>query len=360
MIPIVEPQLGIEEQQEIIKVLNSKMLASGKWVEQFQDSFADYLNIRYAVATSSGTTALHAALDALQISKGDKVLTTPFSFVASANAILYCGATPIFVDIDPLTYNISPAALAETIKEHPDAKAILVVHIFGQPAEMETICRLAKANNLLLIEDCAQAHGAVYQGQRVGTFGDVAAFSFYPTKNMTCGEGGMVTTNNEEVARRVRMLINHGQSKRYYHDMLGYNFRMTNLHAAIGLVQLKKLDGFNKKRIDNAHYYYQNINNDQVILPYQAKEAQHVYHQFTVQCDERDNFMNYLINKGIGCAIHYPIAIPRQKLYVQKFNYQQTWPVAERLCNNCLSIPVHPGLTTEQLHYIVEAVNDYE
>lgn len=360
MIPIAEPQFGIEEQKAISEVLDSKMLASGKWVNEFQSQFADYLNINYAVATSSGTTALHAALEALQITNGDKVLTTPFSFVASSNAILYCDATPIFVDIDPLTYNISPSALEEAIKKHPDAKAILVVHIYGQSAEMDKICKLARENNLLLIEDCAQAHGAFYQDKKVGTFGDVAAFSFYPTKNMTSGEGGMVTTNNEELASRVSMLINHGQSKRYHHDILGYNFRMTNLHAAIGLEQLKKLDSFNQKRISNAEYYYQNIKNNRLVLPYKLEECQHVYHQFTVQCEDRDRFMNYLSQNGIGCAIHYPILIPKQILYLNIFNYQEKWSVAESLCNNCLSIPVHPGLTKEQLQYIVEVVNNYE
>jgi dTDP-4-amino-4,6-dideoxygalactose transaminase len=360
MIPIAEPQLGIEEQKAISEVLASKMLASGKWVNEFQSRFADYLNTDYAVATSSGTTALHAALEALQITTGDKIITSPFSFVASSNAILYCGAIPIFVDIDPLTYNISAPALEETIKKHPDAKAILVIHIYGQPAEMDTICRLARENNLLLIEDCAQAHGAIYQDKKVGTFGDAAAFSFYPTKNITCGEGGMVATNNEEVANRVRMLINHGQSKRYHHDILGYNFRMTNLHAAIGLEQLKKLDSFNQKRIINAEYYYHNIKNSQLVLPYKSKKCKHVYHQFTVQCEDRDRFMNYLTKNGISCAIHYPISIPKQKLYMDKFNYQEIWPVAESLCSNCLSIPVHPGLTREQLQYIVEVVNDYE
>lgn len=359
MIPIIKPQIGVEEQNKINEVLNSKMLATGKWVNQFETDFANYLDTRYAVATSSGTTALHAIVEALQISAGDKVLTTPFSFIASANAILYCGAVPVFVDIDPQTYNISPTALERAIKQHSDAKAVLVVHIFGLPADMEQINQLAKENNLLLIEDCAQAHGAAYKGKKVGTFGDAAAFSFYPTKNMTSGEGGLVTTANQELAHRVRMLINHGQSKRYHHDILGYNFRMTNIHAAIGIAQLKKLELFNQRRIENAKYYYKNINNSKVILPYKPAECTHVYHQFTLQVKERERFIDHLQQWGIGCAVHYPIPIPRQKLYLEKFSYTENWPVTENLCRCCVSIPVHPGLTLEQRQYIVEGVNNY-
>ncbi|MBM7855533.1 dTDP-4-amino-4,6-dideoxygalactose transaminase [Desulfohalotomaculum tongense] len=359
MIPIAEPQIGLEEQEKVIEVLNSKMLAQGKYVQQFEAEFAGYLNIKYAIATSSGTTALHAIMEALPITPGDKVLTTPFSFIASANAILYCGAIPVFVDIDPCTYNLSPKALAQAIKKHPDAKAVLVVHIFGLPAEMESICQLVKENNLLLIEDCAQAHGAAYKGKKVGTFGDAAAYSFYPTKNITCGEGGMVVTNSGEIADRVRMIINHGQSHRYRHHILGYNFRLTNIHAAIGIAQLKKLESLNRKRIHNAHYYRQHINNHRVVLPCEPKDCLHVYHQFTLQVKNRERFITYLQQKGVGCAVHYPLIIPHQRLYRDNFNYSQSWPVAEKICRRCVSIPVHPGLTGEQRQYIAEVVNNY-
>lgn len=359
VINIVKPQIGLAEQQEVMKVLESGMLAAGEWVEQFERDFASYLDIPFGVATSSGTTALHALMEALGLQKGDKVLTTPFSFVASANAILYCGAQPIFVDIDPTTYNICPKALAKTIRQHPDAKAVLVVHIFGLPAEMKEICDLTQKYNLLLIEDCAQAHGAEYQGRKVGTFGVASAFSFYPTKNMTCGEGGMVVTSDRQLARRVARIINHGQLKRYHHHWLGYNFRLTNIHAAIGIQQLKKLDQFNKQRIANAEFYRANIQNENILLPCQPQGCKHVYHQFTLQVAQRDQFLSYLQQQQIGCAVHYPILIPHQQFYKQRFSNRQNWPMAEKLCSHCVSIPVYPGLTTDQRQYITEAVNNY-
>ncbi len=359
MINIAEPQVGKEEINKVVEVLNGKMLASGEYVRQFEKEFAAYHQVQHGVATSSGTAALHAMFAALPLKPGDKVFTTPFSFVASANALLYCGLQPVFVDIDPKTYNLSPQALAAALAEHPDGKAILVVHIFGLPADMDEICELARQNKLLLLEDCAQSHGAEYKGKKTGTFGTAAAFSFYPTKNMTTGEGGMVITNDQQLAERIRMFINHGQSARYRHDVLGYNFRLTNIQAAIGIEQLKKLDYFNRKRIANANYYLTHIENDKVLLPNTPADRTHVYHQFTVQVEERERFMAYLKQKGIGCAVHYPLLIPKQKLYTKIYRFSNSWPVAEALSNRCVSIPVHPGLSAEQLQYIAEAVNSY-
>ncbi|MBO8137430.1 MAG: DegT/DnrJ/EryC1/StrS family aminotransferase [Desulfotomaculum sp.] len=359
MINIAEPQIGVEEIQKVTEVLKSKILAQGEFVYQFETSFAKFLDIEFAAAVSSGTAALHAIMAALPIYPGDKVLTTPFSFVASSNAVLYCGAVPVFVDIDPNTYNISPAALEEAIKKHPDAKAVLVVHIFGLPSDMDDICYLTKKNKLYLIEDCAQAHGALYKGRKVGTFGEAAAFSFYSTKNITSGEGGMVVTSSPEINRKVRMFINHGQSKKYQHDILGYNYRMSNIHAAIGIEQLKKLGEFNQKRILNAQYYYKNIKNKKVVLPYTPKESTHVYHQFVLQTENRKKFIKHLHENGVGSAVHYPEIIPRQKLYRDRFNYREKWPAAEKLCRRCVSIPVHQGLTEQQFRYIVKVVNSY-
>ncbi|MTI81809.1 MAG: DegT/DnrJ/EryC1/StrS family aminotransferase [Firmicutes bacterium] len=359
MIPIAQPLIGIEEENKVIEVLNSKMLAQGEYVKQFESDFANYLGAKYATATSSGTSALHAVMDGLSISPGDKVITTPFSFIASANAILYCGAEPVFADIDPQTYNISPDNLAAAVKKHPDAKAVLMVHLYGLPADMDGICQIVKENSLYLLEDCAQAHGAAYKGKKVGTFGDAAAFSFYPTKNITSVEGGMVVTNNHQLNQRVKMFINHGQSKRYHHDLLGYNFRMTNIHAAVGIEQLKKLDEFNQQRIENAEYYLKHIKNPRVTLSYKPDDCTHVYHQFTLQSEEREGLINHLHKNEVGYAIHYPLIIPRQKLYQRKFNYQESWPVAEEVAQRCVSIPVHPGLTPKQRQYIVEVVNSY-
>lgn len=359
MIPIAQPQMGIEELGKVVEVINSGMLASGSYVEQFESDFARYHDIQYAVSTSSGTTALHSIMQALFISKGDKVITTPFSFVASANSILYCGAVPVFVDIDAETYNISTTALAQTIKDNPDAKAILVVHIFGLPANMDEITRLARENNLLLIEDCAQAHGATYKGKKVGTFGDAAAFSFYPTKNITCGEGGMVITCREDIVRQVRMFINHGQRERYQHEILGYNFRMTNIHAALGIEQLKKLDYFNQRRIENADYYLKKIKHPSMVLPARPANRTHVYHQFTLQLEQREHFISYLKRQKVDCAVHYPVIIPKQKLYSDQFKYTESWPVAEKLSTRCVSIPIHPGVNQQHRKYIVEVINNY-
>lgn len=248
MIPHVKILLGQEEENRVVEVLRSGMLAAGSYVNEFEQEFMKYNHSPHAIATSSGTTALHVILEALGIGPGDKVLTTPFSFIATANAVLYTGATPVFVDIDPVTYNLSPAQLEVAAEKHPDAKAVLVVHLYGLPADMPAIMAVANKHNLVVVEDCAQAHGAAYRGQMVGNFGKAAAFSFYPTKNMTAGEGGMVVTDDPVIAEKVRMLVNQGQRRRYYHELVGYNYRMTNIHAAIGLEQLKKLETYTEKR----------------------------------------------------------------------------------------------------------------
>ena len=250
MIPIAKPLIGDEEIEEVVKVLKSGFIAQGPKVAEFEEKFAEYIGVKHAVATSSGTTALHTALLALGIKAGDEVVTTPFTFAATSNSVLYVGAKPVFVDVNPETYNIDPEKIAEAITDK--TKAIMPVHLYGQPADMDPIREIADENDLKVIEDAAQAHGAVYRGKMVGSMGDAACFSFYPTKNMTTSEGGMVTTDDGATADAARAIRAHGESQRYTHVMLGYNFRMTDVAAAIGLAQLKKLDTFNGKRIENA------------------------------------------------------------------------------------------------------------
>lgn len=359
MIPHVKPLLGKEEEDKVIEVLRSGMLAAGSYVQEFEEQFKRYHDCRYAIATSSGTTALHVILEALGIGAGDKVITTPFSFISTANAILYTGATPVFVDIDPATYNLSPTQLDSTLKNHPEAKAVIVVHLFGLPADMDEIMEIANKHNLFVLEDCAQAHGATYRDQKVGTFGKASAFSFYPTKNITSGEGGMVLTNDPAVEEKVRMLVNHGQRQRYCHDIVGYNYRMTNIHAAIGLEQLKKLDQYNQRRIVNAKFYDTHIVNPGIQKPGLPPGRKHVYHQYTLQVKNRDAFASYLSNNGIGCGIHYPSIIPAQKAYSNIAGCSGPWPVAEALANSCISIPVHPALAGSDLTTIVEAINNF-
>ena len=359
MIPHAKPLLGQEEYDGVKEVLASGMLASGKYVLEFENSFKNYVKAGYAVSASSGTTALHVIMSALEIGEGDKVLTTPFSFIASSNAILYTGAVPVFVDIDPLTFNLSPACLEEAIKKHPEAKAVLVVHLFGLPADMDEITKLAQKHNLLLIEDCAQSHGSLYKGRNSGTFGQAAAFSFYPTKNITSGEGGMVVTGDADLANKVRMLVNQGQHRRYYHEAVGYNFRMTDIHAAIGLAQLKKLTAFNQKRKENAAFYDSYITNPLLQKPLVPPDRTHVYHQYTITTDNRDALAAYLTENNIGYGIHYPLTIPAQPCYRNMTYSTGSWPVAEKLADTCISIPVHPALSTEDLQTVAETINKF-
>lgn len=358
MIALAKPMLGIEEKILVNEVLSSGMLAQGEYVERFERDFAVYLGSNHCVATSSGTSALHAALMALGIKPGDKVITTPFSFIATANAILYVQAVPIFCDINLQDYNISPQELLDTIKKHPDAKAIIVVHLYGYPARMTEIMEIAHKYNLAVIEDCAQAHGASINGKRVGTFGHVGVFSFYPTKNMTCGEGGMLATQNKELAEKARCLINHGQTAKYQHDVIGYNYRMTNIHAAIGIEQLRKLTGFNERRKTIAAQYSREITNPAFIKPVCLPGVEHVYHQYTLGVKNRSSFIEFLEKQGIGYGIHYPTAIPDQSLY-QQGEILGSFTNARMAADRVVSIPVHPGLTEQEVDYIVSSLQKY-
>jgi len=361
MINIAKPFLGEDEKEAVCRVIASGMIASGSVVEDFNRQFSDYIGVKHGIATTSGTTGLEVALRSLNIGPGDKVLTTPFSFIASTNAIVYTGATPVFADIDPETFCISAEKIEEKLKEQQDIKALLIVHLFGQACDMDAIMKLVKKYNLLLIEDCAQAHGTAYGNQKVGSFGDAAVFSFYPTKNMTTGEGGIVITNKDDIAERASMLINHGMKVRYYHDIVGYNYRMTNVAAAIGLCQLKKLDGFNICRNKNAEYFNKNINNPLVKIPYKREGSYHCYHQYTVSVKDhkRDDFLKHLSDNGIGYGVFYPLSIPEQKCY-ESMNFEKVFPITDKIKNEVVSIPIHPQLTQEELKTVVEVINSFK
>lgn len=350
--------LGIEEQKLINEVLFSGRLAQGEYVEKFERNFALYQGSNHCVATSSGTSALHVALLSLGIKPGEKVITTPFSFIATANAILYVQAVPVFSDIDPQDYNISPQFLLDTIKKHPDTKAIIIVHLYGHPARMTEIMEIADKYNLAVIEDCAQAHGASINGKKVGTFGHFGAFSFYPTKNMTCGEGGMLTTQDKEMADKARSLINHGQTAKYQHDLLGYNYRMTNIHAAIGIEQLQKLPSFNQRRKDIASRYSREITNPAFIKPICLPGFEHVYNQYTLEVNNRNSFIEFLEAQGIGYGIHYPKTIPDQPLYLQR-EIHGSFTNARKAAERVVSIPVYPGLTEQEVDYLVSNLQKY-
>ncbi len=353
MIPISCPLIGEEEKAAVLEVLASGQLAQGPRVRAFEERFAAWCGVEHAIATSSGTSALHVALLAHGIGLGDEVITPAFSFIASANCALFVGARPVFVDIEPEYFTIHPAQVADRIT--PRTRAIVVVHLFGQPCDMDAITALAREHNLVLIEDACQAHGARFKGQPVGTFG-TGCFSFYPTKNMTTAEGGMITTNNPEIAERARMIRDHGARERYVHEMLGYNLRMNELQAAIGLAQLPKLERWNAQRQANAAYLTEQLAGlDGVITPRVRPGATHVFHQYTVRIQDRDRVAQRLTRRGIGVGVYYPTPIHWQPLY-RRLGYDDHLPQAETASREVLSLPVHPSLTRGDLDRIVEAV----
>ncbi|MDK2831836.1 MAG: perosamine synthetase [Methanolobus sp.] len=353
MIPIAKPDIGDEEKEAVIQVLSSGMIAEGKRVAEFERTFAEYIEVEHCVAVNSGTAALHAAMLAQGIGKGDEVITTSFSFIATANSIMYTGAKPVFVDIEAETFNINTALIKDSITR--DTKAIMPVHLYGHPAEMKAISDIAEDHDLIIIEDACQAHGAIYQGKKVGSFG-TGAFSFYPTKNMTTGEGGMITTNNEEVARKARMIRAHGSQQRYLHEMMGYNLRMTDIAAAIGLVQLDKVDGYNAARRKNAAMLSEGLKDISGIkVPAVRDGCEHMFHQYTIRVDNRDELATKLNQQGIGTGVYYPIPIHKQPLYVE-LGYKDYLPECEKAAKETVSLPVHPGVSEENVKQIIDAV----
>ena len=355
IIPIAKPMIEEKEIKAVEEVLKSWMLIQGPKVREFEEEFAEYIGVEYAMATNSGTSALHTALASVGIRKGDEVITPTFSFISTASCVLMQGAKPVFCDIDQKTFNINPEEIEKMITDR--TKAVIVVHLYGQPCDMRHVMDICEDHDLALIEDACQAHGAEYKGKKVGSFG-VGCFSFYPTKNMTTGEGGVITTNDDKVAKMARMIRDHGQKERYLHSMLGYNYRMTDIAAAIGLAQLKRLDRLNEQRINNAMYYNGKLSNESIQKPFIAENVKHVFHQYTIRVKERDRFIAYLKAKGVGYGIYYQIPIHKQPMF-SDYN-KLTLPEAEHACKEVVSIPVHPALSKEELGYVAEVMNVYE
>ena len=358
MIPISKPLLGEEEQAAVRRVIESGMLAQGPRVAEFERAFAECIGVNHAIATSNGTTALHAALLAHGVGPGDQVITTPFTFMASVNSILFTGARPVLVDIDD-SFNVNPELIEAAITPH--TKAIMPVHLYGQPADLGVIDQIARQYGLALIEDACQAHGAEFAGRKAGSYGS-GCFSFYATKNMTTGEGGMITTDDEGIAQRARMIIAHGMKVRYYHETLGYNYRMTDLAAAIGIEQLKKLPAFNARRAENAAWYDQHLANiPGLITPSIGPDRTHVYHQYTIRITpeyglSRDALVELLGKRGIGSAIYYPIPVHRQHSMRAYGMGELAFPVTEHMADEVLSIPIHPSVTDSDRLVIADAL----
>jgi dTDP-4-amino-4,6-dideoxygalactose transaminase len=355
VIRIAQPDIGEGERQAVLEVLASGQLASGPVVRKLEETFArEVSHTREAVAVSNGTAALHVALLAHDIGPGDEVITTPFTFQATANMVLATGARPVFVDVGQ-DGNIDPALIETAIT--PRARLLLPVHLYGRVCNMPAIVEIARRHNLALIEDAAQAHGAELGGQRAGSFG-TGCFSFYATKNMTSGEGGMITTDDPVLATRMRRLRSHGENERYNSIELGYNYRLTDIAAALGLVQLERLESFTRRRGLNAAYLAQHLRGV-TPPPAPSEAASHVWHQFAVRVPDgrRAELAAWLRERGIETAVHYPRVLPAHPLY-RKLGYDEaSFPVAKRLAEEVLSLPVHHLLTAGDLALVVEAVN---
>jgi len=359
MIEISKIKFSKNEFSEVIKVLESGNVVQGAKVLEFEKNFSKYIGVKYAVSVSSGTAALYLGLLALGIKEKDEVITTPFSFIASSNSILYTGAKPVFADINPQSLNIDPLKIEEKINKN--TKAILPVHLFGHPCEMDEIKKIARKHHLYIIEDACQAHGAEYKGKKVGSIGDIGCFSFYATKNMTTIEGGMITTNNKQIYEKLLKLRNHGSNKKYHHETLGYNFRMTEINAVLGIEQLKKLTNFNKIRSKNANFVIQKSSKIKNIIPVISKsiKIKHAFHQLTFKVDthkNRESYLKKLKENGINANIYYPIPIHKQKLY-KSLGYNDSLPVSEEASRQVFSVPIHPYLTKKDLDKIIDVLN---
>lgn len=352
MIPISRPTIGREERDAVERILASGNLVAGEEVPSFEAEFAEYIGVNHAVAVGSGTAGLHIGLLSLGIGPGDEVILPSFTFAATANAVSLCGADPVFVDVDPMSFCIDPKAAEGALTER--TAAVLPVHLFGHPAAMGVLMSLAAKAGIAVVEDAAQAHGAALSGRKVGSFGSFGVFSFYPSKNMTTGEGGMITTDDGELADRARLLRNQGMRERYRHEVVGLNERMTEIEAAIGRVQLFRLDDWNAHRRRNAARYVENLASSYV-TPQVAPGATHVYHQFTVRVDNRGSATAALENAEIGYGIYYPTPTHKQPPYVSR---EVSLPVTESLADEVLSLPVGPHCGDADIDLIAKVMNE--
>ena len=350
--------LRTELDRAIKEVIDSSAFAGGPFVEKFERDFAAYCGSRYAIGVGSGTEALWLPLLACGVGPGDEVITVANTFMATAEAITYCGARPVFVDVNETTYTMDPAGLEDAVG--PRTKAIIPVHLFGQPADMDPILEFARKHNLFVIEDAAQAHGAKYKGRTAGTIGDAGCFSFYPSKNLgALGEAGAIITNNAELQEKLRILRDHGQVRKYHHEVIGWNCRMDGIQAAVLSVKLAYLESGNSLRRTHALQYNRAFDGmGEVITPFEASYARHVYHVYAIRVEERDEVTRFLKERAIQCAVHYPVPIHLQKAY-QDLGYKTgSLPISEKIAREFISLPMFPELTEAQINRVVLAVKE--
>ncbi len=357
IIPLSRPLLSDEEKAAVMAVLDSGRYVKGEQNKEFEKEFAKYCNVKHGITFSSGTAALHTALVALGIGHNDEVITTPHTFFATIEAIMLVGAKPVFVDIDPATYNIDVNKIGNAITKK--TKAIIPVHLYGHPVNMDVVMNIAKKEGLYVIEDAAQAHGAEYDGRKVGSFGDIACFSFYPSKNlMVANEGGAAITNNDSLAEKIHLFKDHGRTSFYAHQVLGLNYNLGEIQAAIARIQLRKLDQNNEKRKHLTNIYRKEIRDSNLlVLPTESQSAKHVYHLFVIQHENRDLLKKMLGDRNIQTGIHYPIACHMQPAYTNMYGNLIKMPNAEKITKRVLSLPMHQNILEDDIHYVAETIS---
>lgn len=366
-----------EIDEAIKRTIDSCAFVAGRMVKDFETNFANYCGVKHGIGISSGTSAIYIALKALDIGRHDAVITVPFTFIATAEAISLTGATPIFVDIREDSYTIDPEKIKDYIEKKCEwiekkgilrdqekklnVRAIIPVHLYGQTANMDEILKIAKKYNLAVIEDAAQAHGALYKDRKAGSIGDLSAFSFYPSKNLGAfGQGGMVLTDSEELAEKVRMWIDHGQRERYFHEFEGWNFKMDGFQAAILNVKLNYLDDWNEDRRQNALYYNELLGGiDKIITPKEMDYGKHIYHLYVIRVPDREKFQDFLKENGIGTAIHYPHPLHLQKAYSHLGYKEGDFPIAEKCAREIVSLPMFPELTKQEIEYVCAKIREW-
>ena len=362
------PFLDLKAQYKTIKeevhaaineVIENTAFAGGPFVAKFEQEFAKFCGTKHAIGVGNGTDALWMALVALGVGAGDEVITTPNTFIATAEAISLSGATPVFIDIDEKTHNMNPALIEAAITKK--TKVIIPVHLFGQPADMDPILAVAQKHGLKVVEDACQAHGAEYKGKKAGSIGAIGCFSFYPGKNLGAyGEGGGIVTNDDALAAKMRMFRDHGQAKKYYHDIIGWNARLDGIQGAVLNVKLKYLNNWNDSRRKHAKDYTTGLSSvKDIILPMEAEYAKHVYHIYAIRVKDRDKLMAYLGEKGISCGIHYPVPLHLQAAYGFIKKGEGSFPIAEKCASEYLSLPMFAELTDEHVAYVIEQIKGY-